>query len=1488
MKRLMALMLSLTFLLTALPLGAVSVAAEEDRPYLELGVVTEVVRGEDGYAYFYFTPAESGYHIFKSVHTGQGNAFAYGAVCNILGATLKSDWDIDEQGNFRVAYDMTAGETYLLRAEIYNVESFSVCIVKEEPRTITNVEFLDDTILLEDIYDLESRMRVTYSDGTVEEIIKFYYIQDDLKEYFVPTNSKIPTSQWEVGGTYTVHAYVYEPGGDEKLWESDYTLTVAETPVASVEIEPIVCLENKDGYWTTDRVWNQETGEYVQSPEYFYYYDGTPDYEDVTITLEDGTIIEGTFFEWNGREYAIRRASQSYENRLLPGVNERTYSIADYEGTYIVNIVKSPVVSVEMEPIPVIEHCDGEWTTDEVWNEELGTYVESPTYFNYDFSPHDYVASVTMCDGTIIDLDDHFGRDFYWNGQWYYFEFERDSYENQLQLGVNELTYSIAGYEGTYTVEVVDTPVASHWAAPIRIQENQYGYWVDAGDEETGDTTGERYFHYNNLESAIRSHLFLTMKNGIQQFADDSEYYVEVEQSYENRLLPGLNEVTFSIAGYTGTCTVEVVESSVASVEVEPIVYTQYADATVDYEWSWDEETQQDIRIPYFHYDVRPETITLTFKDGTAATYAVQNEWWMDDPFITHNGEEYAISWDDGSYYNRDWGVGVHTVSASVMGCQFTYTVEIVERDTDSVYEYIPAEGGIIITDCYFPEETMEIPATIDGKTVIGVADLPYEVKHLTLPDTVATIDDWLLSGLVSVSFGAGVRNLHAGMFEHAYDLQSVTIDPANPYFTVIDGAVYDKAGTTFIGYPMKGEDLTHTVPRTAVDLGALNFRIYDNLSVTLEEGNPNAVTIDGVTYDKGMTRVLFCDPDKEGVYVMPSTVTDIAEAAFRGCSKLTEVTISPSVTTIVYCAFQWCSGIEVLNLPEGLVSIERYAFADTTSLESVDLPETLETIGSLAFEDSGLTSLTLPDATKEVYYSAFRYSNIATLDLGSGVEYIGEEVFCGTPVESVALPHSLTYLGSGAFSGCGNLKSVSIGQGLTAIRDRTFSHSGLESITIPANVQSIGYYAFAYCDSLRQVILTNGLESIGEEAFYHNPALEEIVIPDSVTYLGWRAFKWCESLTRAVIGAGITYIDEDTFAHCPLEEVDFRGRLETIGAFAFTDGNMTSIAIPDSVTSIMYGAFLGCEQLEEIHLPPSVMDLGGGAFHDTAWYAAQPEGMTYLAHAAYYWKGDMAPDTAVTIPEEITLLADWVLADQYNLTAVDLPESLRVIGDNAFRQDINLTTLYLGKNVERVQELAFYRCYGLTDVYYTGSEADRAAMVIEDYNDPLLNATWHYNICADDAHVYDNYCDNTCNRCDWVRPDAPGHTYRNQCDADCNNCGLTRTPPHKYGDACDAACNGCGLTREPPHQYTDKYDAECDLCGAVREVTLVVYGDANGDNKVNVRDIGVIQQNLNGWDVELNLDACDVNGDGKVNVRDLGLIQQFINGWDVQLGPQK
>ena len=86
-------------------------------------------------------------------------------------------------------------------------------------------------------------------------------------------------------------------------------------------------------------------------------------------------------------------------------------------------------------------------------------------------------------------------------------------------------------------------------------------------------------------------------------------------------------------------------------------------------------------------------------------------------------------------------------------------------------------------------------------------------------------------------------------------------------------------------------------------------------------------------------------------------------------------------------------------------------------------------------------------------------------------------------------------------------------------------------------------------------------------------------------------------------------------------------------------------------------------------------------------------------------------------------------------------------------------------------------------------------------------------------------------------------------------------------------------------HIYDNDRDADCNACGAVREIPILP-GDVNNNGKVNVQDLGLLQQHLNGWNVTIVIPAADVNADDKINVQDLGLLQQHLNGWNVTLLP--
>ena len=529
------------------------------------------------------------------------------------------------------------------------------------------------------------------------------------------------------------------------------------------------------------------------------------------------------------------------------------------------------------------------------------------------------------------------------------------------------------------------------------------------------------------------------------------------------------------------------------------------------------------------------------------------------------------------------------------------------------------------------------------------------------------------------------------------------------------------------------------------------------------------------------------------------------------------------------------------------------------------------------------------------------RYVTSVTIE--EGVTTIGDYAFYSyTLLTPVIIPDSVITIGEGAFSWCTSLESVTIGDSVTIIGKEAFSYcTRLTSVTIPDSVTTIEDGAFLRCESFVSISIPDGVTTIGKDAFFSCDSLTMVTIPASVTTIGPMVFRDCESLQSIVVDENNPYFssldgvlfnkDQSTLLHYvggKAGAYTIPDSVTTIGEWAFDSCYLlTSVTIPDSVTTIEHDAFNSCVSLESVFIPDSVTYIRERAFaacdslksivvDENNPYLSSLDGVLFskdqsvLLHYLYSKSG------VYTIPDSVTNIGFAAFDSCTSLTSVTIPDSVTTIQVAAFEYCSSLTSVTIGNSVTTIGVAAFWYCPSLESVHYHGTEQDKNAMDIGLENENLLSATWHY---------YDNACDTTCNECDVTRSVQP-HRYDYVCDESCNACGAVReAQEHIYSNACDRDCNVCGAEREvDDHVYDDEQDRECNLCGALREVPDVAPGDINNDGKVNVRDIGLMQQYMNGWSVELNLTAADVNADGKVNVRDLGLLQQYLNGWDVEL----
>ena len=99
---------------------------------------------------------------------------------------------------------------------------------------------------------------------------------------------------------------------------------------------------------------------------------------------------------------------------------------------------------------------------------------------------------------------------------------------------------------------------------------------------------------------------------------------------------------------------------------------------------------------------------------------------------------------------------------------------------------------------------------------------------------------------------------------------------------------------------------------------------------------------------------------------------------------------------------------------------------------------------------------------------------------------------------------------------------------------------------------------------------------------------------------IGSRAFQYCSGLTSITIPDSVTSIDNYAFQYCSgLTSVTIPDSVTTIGEVAFyACSGFTSITIPNTVTSIGNNAFQRCSGLTSITMGSGVTSIGGQAFY--------------------------------------------------------------------------------------------------------------------------------------------------------------------------------------------------------------------------------------------------------------------------------------------------
>ena len=424
--------------------------------------------------------------------------------------------------------------------------------------------------------------------------------------------------------------------------------------------------------------------------------------------------------------------------------------------------------------------------------------------------------------------------------------------------------------------------------------------------------------------------------------------------------------------------------------------------------------------------------------------------------------------------------------------------------------------------------------------------------------------------------------------------------------------------------------------------------------------------------------------------------LTTIANEAFRGCTALTSITIPASVKELGGGSkgyiFADCTSLEevIFTAPSQMEKMYPGTFSGCTSLKEFNFPRGERTgvldVWGNQFASCPLEKVNISRAVKEnptggsLIQSA--HNTLREVTWEDGAVYIGSLYECP----------NLTRLDMS------NTAIDSIGSDKTVVSINY--NPNLKEILFPPTLKFICQNAFMFNTALEEVHLPKSIQYIGMGAFHDCTALTTFEIEDGAdkTNIIYHFIYNCSNLTTVKLGEGVARMATCSFGGCTsLESIQFPASLSVIqgmqieggqplGMFEAVNGNdvvncpnlkEVTFAEGNTVSSLPNGFYRGAPGLTSISLPENVTTLGGSAV----------AGFQNL--------------TSITIPNSLKYIGPNFLADCPNISEVVLPEGTTTINTGFLRNCYSITELRIPANVKSIYAQEFLSgCTNLRKLY--------------------------------------------------------------------------------------------------------------------------------------------------------------------------------------------
>lgn len=370
---------------------------------------------------------------------------------------------------------------------------------------------------------------------------------------------------------------------------------------------------------------------------------------------------------------------------------------------------------------------------------------------------------------------------------------------------------------------------------------------------------------------------------------------------------------------------------------------------------------------------------------------------------------------------------------------------------------------------------------------------------------------------------------------------------------------------------------VTAITPRRTVGIGNGNSQAHSalvNFGAITGFSIPETVTgPDGYTYYvTSVSDYAFQQETSLQLIGIPNTVETIGEYAFNNCTQLFSLSGGKGIKTIKSYAFTNCRQLSISNITgfsNVLETVGESAFANCNIFSWGNFPNSLKSIGASAFQNTKISSVTIPFGITEIPNAAFYGTNIANLTLPESVKTIGAQAFQNTKLSRITLPGNIETIQSLAFAGSANINQVIIKNAVPP----TIATDAFDNYTAKLQVPKDCVSAYQSATTWKK------FTSIEESSQY------------GVNYVFTTQIDNVD-MTFRIIKANDNYKYDVSLGATTSNAIDnsYKGALTIPETFSMSSHNFT-------VTEIRSFALSYCKGLTSVTIPNSVTSIGMDAF---------------------------------------------------------------------------------------------------------------------------------------------------------------------------------------------------------------------------------------------------------------------------------------------------